>query len=138
MCCSYLRFMRWRFGIRRGAAGPLPRSRGRPPRPRRGPRGCRRPASNGFDQFTLLGFFAIQFILPITIGLIEYLDHPVARVFGKTLREVRKAEKRAKALAKKLPALRERLDVAEARLIMIEARAEEEVELNDRIVCDAK
>jgi len=26
-------------------------------------------ASNGFDQFTLLGFFAIQFILPITIGL---------------------------------------------------------------------
>lgn len=95
-------------------------------------------APEGFDQFTLLGFFAIQFILPITIGLIEYLDHPVARVFGKALREVRKAEKRAKALAKKLPALRERLDVAEARLIMIEARAEEEVELIDRIVDDAK
>ena len=62
----------------------------------------------------------------------------MARVFGKALREVRKAEKRAKTLAKKLPALRERLDVAEARLIMIEARAEEEVELIDRIVEDAK
>ena len=95
-------------------------------------------APDGFNQSTLLGFFAIQFLLPVVIGLIEYLDHPVARVFGKALREVRKAEKRAKALAKKLPALRERLDVAEARMIMIEARAEEEVELIDRIVEDAK
>ena len=95
-------------------------------------------AATIFGPSAFAGLFFIQLIFPIAIGIMEYLDHPVARVFGKALREVRKAEKRAKALAKKLPALRERLDVAEARLIMIEARAEEEVELIDRIVEDAK
>ena len=91
-----------------------------------------------FNWLTSTGLFSIQLVFPITIGIMEYLDHPVARRLRKTLNEARDARARFQDLLKKHADLRERLEAAEARENMLNDYLQDEVELIDRIVEDAK
>ena len=95
-------------------------------------------ADDVFNWLTSTGLFSIQLVFPIAIGIMEYLDHPVARRLRKTLNEARDARARFQDLLKKHADLRERLEAAEARETMLNDYLQDEVELIDRIVEDAK
>ena len=95
-------------------------------------------ADDVFNWLTSTGLFSIQLVFPIAIGIMEYLDHPVARRLRKTLNEARDARTRFQDLLKKHADLRERLEAAEARETMLNDYLQDEVELIDRIVEDAK